>query len=89
MRCRYCLWGSYVFTKYRDPRTGAVKVFASCPDCGTREKVKTYRLTNGGAGILCIVCKTKSFHPDDVGKRYCAYCDLVHNRESTVETTTV
>lgn len=42
--------------------------------------VKTYETgCRGGQGyILCRVCGSKSFHPEDIAQRYCGRCHQFH-----------
>lgn len=45
------------------------------PPLGTTYEVGVER---GQDYILCLVCKAKSFHPEDIKQRYCGRCHQYH-----------
>lgn len=40
----------------------------------------TYQIgkENGQNYIQCLICKAKSFHPEDINQRYCGKCHQYH-----------
>lgn len=41
--------------------------------------IPTYEIVEDGKAIKCCVCGLTSYHPEDVGNRYCGKCHVFHD----------
>lgn len=41
--------------------------------------MKTYEISEDGQSILCLVCCSRSWSPQDIAHRYCGNCHQYHS----------
>lgn len=66
-------------------RLAVVNRAITCPrSTEVAGQAMTYRISDDGKSITCLVCGRTSHNPHDVSEHYCGFCHFFHDDEQAV-----